>query len=254
MLLRFLFLIVLVAVPMLLVGQGNVTIFGNVQDGSGAVIPAAEITATNTLTGVVRNAVSTQSGDYVVSQLPIGVYTLRVQAQGFKVLIQENIAVKVDENRQINAVLELGSVSESVEVAAELVQVETRTGALREVVDSKRIVELPLNGRNPLQLQYLVAGVGGIAAQGQAQTLRFPSMAPAPMPTTISLMAAITTTLTSTHQRCFRRPMLWRNLACRQTPTAPTAAAMQVPSCPLSPRAVRMNSTALCLNSCATTS
>ncbi len=169
MLLRLFFLALFAMSPSFLAAQGTVTIYGNVQDGSGAVIPEAEITVTNTRTGVVRSAVTTQSGDYVVSQLPLGIYTVRVQAQGFKTYIQDGIAVQVDENRQINAVLELGSVSESVEVAAELVQVETRSGALREVVDSKRIVELPLNGRNPLQLQYLVAGVGGIAGQGQAQ-------------------------------------------------------------------------------------
>lgn len=169
MLLRILAFVLLAGLPGYLAAQGNVTIYGNVQDSSGAVVPAAEITVTNTRTGATRTAVSTQSGDYVVSQLALGVYSVRVQAQGFKTYLQDGISVQVDENRQINVALELGSVSESVEVAAELVQVETRTGALREVVDSKRIVELPLNGRNPLQLQYLVAGVGGIAGQGQAQ-------------------------------------------------------------------------------------
>lgn len=169
MLLRILAFVLLAALPGYLAAQGNVTIYGNVQDSSGAVVPAAEITVTNTRTGAIRTAVSTQSGDYVVSQLALGVYSVRVQAQGFKTYLQDGISVQVDENRQINVALELGSVSESVEVAAELIQVETRTGALREVVDSKRIVELPLNGRNPLQLQYLVAGVGGIAGQGQAQ-------------------------------------------------------------------------------------
>ncbi|MDZ7637014.1 MAG: carboxypeptidase regulatory-like domain-containing protein [Bryobacterales bacterium] len=150
-------------------GQGTVTIFGIVQDGSGALIPGAEVSVTNTRTGVGRTTVSNESGNYIVTQLPIGDYNLRVQAEGFKAYVQQGISVQVDDNRQINVALELGAVTESVEVAAELVQVETRTGALREVVDSKRIVELPLNGRNPLQLQYLVPGVGGIAGQGQAQ-------------------------------------------------------------------------------------
>jgi hypothetical protein len=169
LLLRIMGLVAVLLLPLSLTGQGLVTIYGSVQDGTGAVIPGAEITVTNIRTGNVRTTASNASGNYVVSQLPIGIYILRVQAQGFKTYIQDNIAVQVDENRLVNAVLELGSVSESVEVAAELVQVETRTGTLREVVDAKRIVELPLNGRNPLQLQYLVPGVGGIAGQGQAQ-------------------------------------------------------------------------------------
>jgi hypothetical protein len=166
---RLLLLVALTFFPAVLWGQGTVTIFGSVQDASGAVIPGAEVTVTNTQTGIVRSTVANATGDYVVPQLPIGTYSVRIVADGFKAYVQEGLTVQVDENRQVNAKLELGSVTESVEVASELVQVETRSGALREVVDSKRIVELPLNGRNPLQLQYLVAGVGGIAGQGQAQ-------------------------------------------------------------------------------------
>ncbi len=145
------------------------TIFGSIQDASGAVVPSAEIRVANARTGITRTTVSNQSGDYVVSQLPIGEYSVRVEANGFKAYLQQGISVQVDENRQVNVVLELGSVTESVEVAAELVQVETRSGALREVIDHQRIVELPLNGRNPLQLQYLVPGVGGITGKDQAQ-------------------------------------------------------------------------------------
>lgn len=150
-------------------GQGSVTIFGNVTDSSGAVVPGVSVTVTNTATGVARSTVSDATGNYIVSQLPIGVYTLKAEAQGFKAFVQENIRVQVDENRQINIVMQVGALSESISVAAEITQVETRSGSLREVVDSERIVELPLNGRNPLQLQYLVAGSGGRAGQGQAQ-------------------------------------------------------------------------------------
>ncbi|MCL4850075.1 MAG: TonB-dependent receptor [Bryobacteraceae bacterium] len=152
-----------------LFAQGTVTIFGTVRDVSGAVVPGAEISVSNTATGAVRTTATNASGDYVVSQLPNGSYNLRVQADGFKSFVQDGIAVQVDENRRVDANLQVGSVNESVEVAAELVQVETRSGALREVVDSQRIVELPLNGRNPLQLQYLVAGVGAIGSKDQAQ-------------------------------------------------------------------------------------
>jgi hypothetical protein len=149
--------------------QGNVTIFGMVTDSSGAVVPQVEVTVTNKQTGLTRQATSTGTGSYVISQLAVGVYVLRAEAAGFKAFVQDNIQVQVDENRQVNVTLEVGTVTESVNVTAEIAQVETRSGAIREVVDSRRIVELPLNGRNPLQLQLLVAGVGGRTGQGQAQ-------------------------------------------------------------------------------------
>lgn len=149
--------------------QGTVTIFGTVQDKSGAVIPNVEISVTNTLTGAARTVRSNETGNYVASQLPVGVYSVRAQAQGFKTFVQDKIQVQVDENRQVNISLEVGSLSESVEVQAEVTQVETRSGSIREVIDSARIVELPLNGRNPLQLTRLVAGSGGVAAKDQGQ-------------------------------------------------------------------------------------
>jgi outer membrane receptor protein involved in Fe transport len=162
-------LFIILAIPPSLPGQGSVTLFGTVSDSSGGVIPSATITVTHIQTGTVRQTLSGAQGNYLVSHLPIGTYSVRSEAPGFKTFLQENIQVQVDENRRLNIVMTVGSVSESVTVAAELTQVETRSGALKEVVDSQRMVDLPLNGRNPLQLQYLVAGSGGRAAQGQAQ-------------------------------------------------------------------------------------
>jgi len=150
-------------------GQGSVTIFGTVTDPSGAVVPGVSIAVTNRATGASRTAATGAGGGYVVSNLAAGRHTLKAEAQGFKAYQQDNILTRVDENRQISFVLELGSTTETVNVAAEITQVETRSGALKEVIDSSRIVELPLNGRNPLQLQYGVPGVGARAEQGQAQ-------------------------------------------------------------------------------------
>ncbi|MDQ6699900.1 MAG: carboxypeptidase-like regulatory domain-containing protein, partial [Acidobacteriota bacterium] len=160
---------VVLLVSTLLYAQGSVTIFGTVTDPSGAAIPGVAVTAVNAETGAIRRAVSDPSGGYVISQLPIGSYSVRVEAAGFKSFVQEQINVQVDENRRVNVALEVGALSESVTVSGEAAQVETRSGALREVVDSRRIVELPLNGRNALQLQYLVAGSGGRMTAGQEQ-------------------------------------------------------------------------------------
>jgi hypothetical protein len=150
-------------------GQGSVTIFGTITDSTGAVLPNIAVTAANTQTGAVRQTVSTAAGTYVISQLPVGTYSVRVEASGFKTFVQDNIRAQMDENRQVNIQMALGGVTESIEVQAEITQVETRSGALREVVDSARIVELPLNGRNAIQLQYMVPGTGGRAAADQAQ-------------------------------------------------------------------------------------
>ena len=155
--------------PVPTAAQGSVTIFGSVTDSSGAVVPGATITVTNAQTAFERATVSDANGNYAISQLPGGVYTVKAELAGFKTFVQERVQVQVDENRRANVVMAVGQLTESVSVAAEAVQVDTRSGTLRDVVDSQRIVELPLNGRNPLQLQLLVAGAGGRAGQGQAQ-------------------------------------------------------------------------------------
>ncbi|MBL8178889.1 MAG: TonB-dependent receptor, partial [Bryobacterales bacterium] len=149
--------------------QGSVTIYGTVKDASGALVPGATISITHVETGTVRQAASNDRGDYIASQLAIGGYTVAAERQGFKKFVQTGITVQVDENRMVPITLQLGDVAESVTVEAQAVQVDTRTGTLKEVVDSKRIVELPLNGRNALQLQLLVPGAGAVAGAGQGQ-------------------------------------------------------------------------------------
>jgi len=152
-----------------LFAQGSVTIFGTVTDSTGSQIPGASVTITQTTTGQIRNVVSNERGDYVATQLPIGSYTVSAERTGFKKFVQTGIQVQVDENRQVPIQLQVGDVAESVTVVADAAQVETRSGTLKEVIDSKRIVELPLNGRNALDLQRLVPGAGSVADRGQGQ-------------------------------------------------------------------------------------
>ena len=152
-----------------LFAQGSVTIYGTVKDASGSVIPGVTVEVANAATGAVRRASSDERGNYIVTQLPIGVYTVSAESAGFKKYVQKDIRVQVDDNRQVNIAFEVGAVTDSITVQAEAVQVDTRAGTLKEVVDSRRIVELPLNGRNPLQLQQLVPGSGGVTGRGQAQ-------------------------------------------------------------------------------------
>jgi outer membrane receptor protein involved in Fe transport len=152
-----------------LFAQGSVTIFGTVTDSTGSFVVGATVTITQSETGQVRNAISNERGVYVATQLPIGEYTVSATMTGFKKFVQTGVRVQVDENRQVPILLEVGDVAESITVQADIVQVDTRGGTLREVVDSKRIVELPLNGRNALDLQRLVAGAGAVGDRGQGQ-------------------------------------------------------------------------------------
>src|SRR6266545_5041132 len=99
-----------------LFAQGSVTIFGAVADASGAVLPSVNVTITNTQTSAIRQTKSNDAGAYVVSQLSVGTYSVKAEAAGFKTFVQEGIQVQVDENRQVNIAMAVGSVSESIEV------------------------------------------------------------------------------------------------------------------------------------------
>ncbi len=149
--------------------QGLATIYGTVTDSAGAVMPGSKVTVTHSETGTVRQADTDSSGDYVFVQLPVGAYSVRVQAQGFKEFVQSDLRLQVSQNRRVDITMQIGQVSERVEVQAAAAQVETRTGTIGEVIDSHRIVDLPLNGRNPVQLQALVAGVGRRGGRDQQQ-------------------------------------------------------------------------------------
>jgi hypothetical protein len=157
--------------PAILCAQGNVTIYGNVTDPSGAAISGAKVTVTNEATDQSRDTVSAVDGNFVVPDLSVGSYRISVTASGFKTFVQKAIRVQVDENRRIPVQMMVGGVNESVTVAADVAQVETRVSSLRQVVDSAHIVELPLNGRNPLQLQYAVGGSSGLTDPSGGQAL-----------------------------------------------------------------------------------
>src|SRR5713226_2651454 len=93
---------------MLLHGQGSVTIFGTVTDPSGGAVVGAKIAATNTSTGASRQAISGADGAYVISRLPIGVYSVIAESSGFKRFVQDNIRVAVDENRRVDVPFQVG--------------------------------------------------------------------------------------------------------------------------------------------------
>jgi outer membrane receptor protein involved in Fe transport len=139
--------------------QSNSLITGTVQDPTAAAVPGAQILLTNELTGLQWNTSTDDAGRFLLPRLPVGEYRLRVTKEGFRQFLSETFRLDADQSRQVSVTLELGSATESVTVTGAVSQVETVSGVLREVVDERRITELPLNGRNPVQLLLLVPGV-----------------------------------------------------------------------------------------------
>src|SRR2546425_8899936 len=127
--------------------QATAQIAGTVRDQSGAVLPGVEVTMTQAETGVARSAVANETGSYVLSNLPIGPYRLEAGLPGFRTFVQTGIVLQVNGSPVINPILEVGQVTEQVEVQANAALVETRSQGVGQVIENARIVELPLNER-----------------------------------------------------------------------------------------------------------
>lgn len=162
---RFLFILPLLCWAAF--AQSTAQIQGVVQDPTGAAIPGAEVKATQTDTGAVRTVTSGASGDYVLANLPIGPYKLEVTGQGFQPYVQSGVVLQVATSVTINVTLNIGAVSEQVQVEANAPLVDTERTGIGSVVESQRIVELPLNGRNATDLIQL-AGSTVFAGQGSS--------------------------------------------------------------------------------------
>ena len=149
----------LALLPASLMAQATGLIVGTVQDASGAVIPGAQVKAINELTGLEWETVSDQGGRFNFPRMPVGNYHVEVTQQGFTQFLSEPFRLDADQSRQVTVALEVGQVTESITVAGAVTEVETVGGTLKEIIDERRITELPLNGRNPVQLILLVPGV-----------------------------------------------------------------------------------------------
>ena len=127
-------------------------ISGTVKDQSGALLPGAEITATQTETAAVRMTVSNETGSYVLPNLAVGPYKLEVTLPGFRSFAQTGIVLQVNSSAVVNAVLEVGQVVDTVEVQANAALVEARSTGIGQVIENARILELPLVGRQVTDL------------------------------------------------------------------------------------------------------
>ena len=138
--------------------QRQGTISGLVTDKSGAPVPNAQIKLTNEATGLSRNFVSNQSGNYDMPAVVIGKYTIEVSAPGFADYKQTGINVNVDDRLRIDAQLELRSVQETVVVQADTVHIQAEDATVGQVVNSQQVEALSVNGRNFTSLAALVPG------------------------------------------------------------------------------------------------
>src|SRR5688572_25604777 len=132
--------------------QATAQINGTVRDQSGAVLPGVDVTAMQTDTGISRSTVTNETGSYILPNLAIGPYRVEAALPGFRMFVQTGIVLQVNSNPVINPLLEVGQVTESVEVQANAAQVETRSTAVGQVIENERILELPLNGRQVTDL------------------------------------------------------------------------------------------------------
>ena len=162
---RLLFLVVLIVAAFGSVAlTQEATIVGSVTDPTGAAVPNASITITNTETGIVRTVATAQDGQYVAPELRIGHYQLKVQATGFKAGEQKDILLQVGDRVRLDFKLEVGNTQETITVEANAIAVQTDSGEVSSLVTSKQVSDLPTNGRTLYNLYSLAPGA--VSLQG----------------------------------------------------------------------------------------
>ncbi|MGI4831684.1 MAG: carboxypeptidase regulatory-like domain-containing protein, partial [Janthinobacterium lividum] len=159
--------------------QGRSQVNGIVTDSTGGAIPNATVTATDNGTHQTTTAISSSTGEYTFPSLKPASYTISVEMQGFSKFSNTNVQLLADQAVTVNAALVVGNTSETVEVSDAPPQIDVTTGTLSQVIDSQRLNDLPLNGRNAAALTTLVPGVVVASSLNidQGQTKTFPVVA-----------------------------------------------------------------------------
>jgi hypothetical protein len=160
------FALVPFTVGMLRAQVDTATILGTVLDATGAVVPGATVTVIEVNTNTKVSTHTDAAGNYVITPLKIGGYTVAVEAQGFKRETRSGIVLQVQDRIRVDFSLEVGSISEAVDVHAQAPVVQTESSSLGDVIGSRQITDLPLNGRDYTQLATLTTGVARITENG----------------------------------------------------------------------------------------
>ena len=167
-----LLMILLLAASSRMFGQAGATgtILGTVTDSTGAVLPNVKVTVTNTATNVAFNTVTSSSGDYFAPSLIPGTYSVSAVAKGFQKSTTTGFTLTVDQKMRVNLALKPGQVTETLTVTAQAVALDTDSEALSQLVSQQQVEQLPLNGRNFMQL--LLLGSGAVTVGGEQGTMR----------------------------------------------------------------------------------
>jgi Carboxypeptidase regulatory-like domain len=152
--------------PGRLLAQGYGSILGTVADATGAAVSGATVTVTQVDTGRLTKVVSGQQGAFLFPSLSPSGYSVSVTAKGFESYEQKGIVLQANQSQTVNVKLAVGATTETVEVTAQVPQVDTTDGTLSQVIGQERVVDLPLNGRNAAALVTLVAGVVDATNEG----------------------------------------------------------------------------------------
>ena len=147
---------------------GQIT--GSVQDPSGAVMRKVKVTVTNQDTGLTRVTTTNEQGDYVVPLLPVGHYLVTAEETGFKTALRSDVTLTVDQIQRVDLQLEAGNLSETVEVKAAAVALDSSNASIGQTITERQVTELPLNGRNFIQLLFL--GAGAVETSGEQGGMR----------------------------------------------------------------------------------
>ena len=147
---------------------GQIT--GTVKDATGAVISNVTVNLVSDSTGLTRNTKTNEAGTYSFPQLPVGAYSVSAEQQGFSTAKQSSIQLNVDQVVRVDLDLAVGATTDTINVQASSVNIETESAAVSQTVTTKQVTELPLNGRNFLQLLFL--GAGAVETSGEQGSMR----------------------------------------------------------------------------------
>ncbi len=148
----------LMAFAVVALGQSTATVQGTVTDQKGSVVPGAKITARNQATGIERTSQTDSDGNYQIAALPVGLYSIEVEAQGFKRELVSNFRVEVGRTIVRDFSLEVGTIEQNVNISAETPVIETATTSVGTVINQRTVQEIPLNGRHFVDLGLLIPG------------------------------------------------------------------------------------------------
>lgn len=159
-------LVAFMAVQALAQAVNNAQVHGAVTDPTGAAIVGAQVTATQTDTGMVRRTVTNSDGEFALPNLPVGPYNLEVAASGFQNYVQTGITLQVSQNPKIDIHMRIGAVAQVEEVRGDAVMVNTNETSVSTVIDQQRVVDLPLDGRQATDLILLSGGASNTTIPG----------------------------------------------------------------------------------------